>query len=130
MKKFLPLLMWMVLGILSCDKYDLPADLTLKMNDDITVDGLRIRFSDIEESRCAEGVTCVWAGEAKVFLKLNLQDNVILKSPGLCEGPEACRDTATYKHYRIILHDVNPYPKINVEIKKEDYRIKLSVERN
>lgn len=128
MKKFLPWLM-MVLGMLACDKYDLPADLTLKLNDDITVDGLRIRFTDIEESRCAEGLTCVWAGEAKVFLRLNLQDNVILKSPGLCEGQEACRDTAIYKQYRLILHEVTPYPKKDVEIKKEAYRIKLSVER-
>lgn len=118
-----------VWAMLACNKYDLPADLVLKIDETITADGLRIQLTDIEESRCAEGVTCVWAGEAKVYLRLDAQETVVLTARGLCAGEEACRDTAIYKQYRIILEEVTPYPKANVEIKKADYRVKLSVDR-
>ena len=76
MKLVFPLLAAGLLLITGCDSSDSnaarsqpDADLQLELGETGTSDGLTITFEAVTgDSRCPEGVECVWAGEAHVRL--------------------------------------------------------------
>ena len=81
---------------------------------------LTIKFKSIvEDSRCPTGAVCVWEGNAKIVIQVSQQD-VELNST--FEPKEAI-----YQEYTIRLLAVNPYPKLNIELKPADYIITLIV---
>lgn len=89
--------------------------------------GLKIKFDALlEDSRCPEGVDCVWAGNGKI--------SVTLKK-GRMRGATFDLNTMTepksitHQGYEITLVKLAPYPKNNVESKKEDYVATLIVKR-
>jgi hypothetical protein len=92
----------------------------------ITGEGLEIEFVDVTgDSRCPEGVTCIWAGEvtAKVSIrKGNLQDELIVTESGLSNGEAE----TIYQEYRLTYH-VEPYPEHEKTIAKNQYQLVLTV---
>jgi hypothetical protein len=85
--------------------------------------GLKITFASVkEESRCPKGVTCVWAGNAKILIEiskgddgpttLELNTNINPKS-GRCLG------------YELILKKLDPYPTADEQVKPSDYEATL-----
>lgn len=102
-----------------------------------------VTFADVTDSRCPEGVQCVWAGNVVVDLDITpvQSSNNEIRKLKMCLGD--CtplypakgfveKDTAfvTYGgvNYTLILSDVSPYPAANRTFQKEDYSIKLDVE--
>jgi hypothetical protein len=88
---------------------------------------LKIKFVEvIEDSRCPEGVTCVWAGNAKVKLVITGYrtgtKTVELNTNGGLKGDQL-------EGYAINLDSVTPYPKADKPIKKSSYRVNISVSR-
>ncbi len=84
--------------------------------------GLSIEFKEVpEDSRCPEGVTCVWAGNAQVALILN---NRTVNLNTYLEPMET-----TVSGYLVTLVSVSPYPVYEQVIKKEEYLARLLVER-
>lgn len=84
---------------------------------------ISVRFDELaEDSRCPDGVACVWAGNARVIIQLN--------------GLEA--DLNTYmdpkevniSQYNVKLLSLSPYPKADENINKEDYIAELLVTMN
>jgi len=94
----------------------------------ITSEGMQIEFVDVtSDSRCPEGVTCIWAGEvtAKVSIrKGNLQDELVLTESGLSNGEAE----VIYQGYRLIYH-VEPYPEYEKTIAKNQYQLLLTVNK-
>ena len=92
---------------------------------------LLVTFEEINDSRCPLNVTCVQAGEARVLLVIRrpgAEDALELSARGLCQdetGP--CGQAKTLLGYRFELLFVYPYPVEGVELKPEDYAIKLVV---
>ncbi|MGK7370041.1 MAG: hypothetical protein ACNS64_07480 [Candidatus Halalkalibacterium sp. M3_1C_030] len=83
---------------------------------------LTITFKEVlEDSRCPEGVTCVWAGNAQVALVLN--DNET-KFNTYLEPQEI-----TIAGFRVELISVSPYPVYEQDIAKEDYVARLVVSK-
>jgi len=84
---------------------------------------LRIQFKDVlEDSRCPEGATCIWAGNAKIAILLNETEanlNTYLE-------PKQSR----ISRYTVDLISVKPYPKVGVEVKKDDYVVKLLITKD
>jgi hypothetical protein len=87
---------------------------------------LEIVFRDVvEDSRCPTDVTCVWAGNGKVRLRLTLGT-----------GSESTADLNTgllpsrteVGPYRITLVELSPDPVSTASIPPERYRINLLVE--
>ena len=85
--------------------------------------GLKITFASVkEESRCPKGVTCVWAGNAKILIEiskheggsttLELNTNMKPKS-GRCLG------------YEVSLEKLDPYPKADEQLKPSQYEATL-----
>lgn len=88
---------------------------------------LEITFFDVpEDSRCAEDVKCVWAGNAVIQLK------VIEKNREMSWKLNTHSDIPNEVNsdfYFVKLLSVKPVPNTQKEIKKDDYVITLFIEK-
>lgn len=86
-------------------------------------ENLTIEFIGVEEdSRCPEGVVCVWAGNARIFLRLN-QERLELNST---LDPKEQRVDSLY-FVRFV--SLDPYPVYGETIDPEDYVATLIINR-
>jgi hypothetical protein len=93
----------------------------------IKKEGLRISFNSVaEDSRCPQGVTCVWAGNGKVVLKLSKARK---RSATMSLNTGLDPKQAAYRGYDVKLVGLNPYPEKNRKIKKKDYVATLIVSK-
>lgn len=89
--------------------------------------GLKISFTAVaEDSRCPKNVTCVWAGNAKINLKLS-KAGKRTADINLNTGLEPKHQL--YYGYDVKLVSLNPYPEKDVKIKKDDYVATLVISR-
>ena len=86
---------------------------------------LTIKFvSLVEDSRCAEGTRCVWAGNAKIKVSIKqgsdaaetFEMNTNLGAKG-----------ANYDSYAIYLTSLTPTPNANVRINRNAYTATFSI---
>lgn len=84
---------------------------------------LAIRLVDVlEDSRCAEGVYCVRAGSVTILFEVeSIYGIMYLELAKGDRGP----DTVRIMNYTIRLLDVQPYPKVNEHIEKDEYTVTL-----
>jgi hypothetical protein len=89
--------------------------------------GLKIKFTSlVEDSRCPEGVDCIWAGNGKIALTLRRgRHKVATIELNTMTEPKS----VTYQGYEITLVKLAPYPKKDVQIKKGEYVATLVVRR-
>ncbi len=94
-------------------------ELKIGQNALIKGEGLVIGFNSVDEdSRCPEGVDCIWAGNAKITVKATKSDS---------ETVSAQLNTTTepkevdYKQYRITLVKLDPRPKAETITSKGYY---------
>lgn len=86
---------------------------------------LVVKFVElVEDSRCAEGAKCVWAGNAKI--KVSVKQN-----GGEAEFFEMNTNLgakgATYGAYAIYLVNLTPVPNANVRINRNAYTATFSI---
>lgn len=86
---------------------------------------IRVEFLEmLEDSRCPTGVNCIWAGNAKVKVRLSKKGEtakiVELDTMNI-------EKSIVFAGYEIKLAGVTPYPKSGVETKKSDYKLVLSI---
>lgn len=90
----------------------------------VTRDRLKIKFVAVEDSRCPQDVTCVWAGNAKVTVK-------IIDRRGKSETFELNTNleakAVRFAGYEIKLINVTPYPRSNIRINPNGYTAKFTV---
>ena len=91
----------------------------------ITKDKLKITFvSVLEDSRCPIGVDCIWAGNAKLQLKIS-QAKGASKTFELNTNLQP--QVFTFEGYEIKLVDLTPTPKANIRINRNGYTATISV---
>ena len=99
----------------------------IKIGERVSVEGLKLSFEAVtEDSRCPVDVTCVWAGNAKVILKLSrlrrrasqLKLNTGLEPRHL-----------PFDGYDVKLVGISPSRKKAERIKRGDYVARLIVTR-
>ena len=96
-----------------------------------------LTFFEVEDSRCPEGVRCIWAGEASVDLALESvsTEGKITRHVKMCFGtcssfqPDTLDQEFAGEHYQFILKSVTPQLKADVQVKKPDYTIALSIKK-
>ena len=90
-------------------------------------DGLKVEFDSVaEDSRCPKGVTCVWAGNAKILLKVN-KDSA--QSANVELNTNINPRTSRYLDYELRLKELKPYPESNATIKSSEYEVTLIVHK-
>lgn len=90
-------------------------------------EGLKVEFDSVpEDSRCPKGVTCVWAGNAKILLKVK-KDTA---NPANVElNTNINPKTFRYLEYELSLKELKPYPESNATITSSDYEVTLTVHK-
>lgn len=92
--------------------------------------GLRLRFYEVEESRCPTDVTCVWEGEAKVFLEAERggqEISVKLTIPGRVNASTGNGPEAEVLGHRVKLVKLTPHPEQGRDTRKQHYNATLEV---
>jgi len=79
------------------------------------------RISDVNDSRCPKGATCVWAGMVQTDLVFHSSTTDTLRI-NTYNNP-----SDTIENYVFELMEVEPYPELEKEIKLKDYRITLKI---
>jgi hypothetical protein len=111
-------------GVKLGQEFNLKADQTVS----ITGEDLKIKFAEfVGDSRCPINVVCIWQGEVTVRIEINIGGVTYIKTlvkPG--SGSEYM--TTDFGNYEIQF-DVQPYPEAGKEISKQDYYLKLIVNK-
>jgi hypothetical protein len=93
----------------------------------ITGENLKIRFNEVTaDSRCPQGVQCIWAGEASSLIEITYSGSTYSKTltqPGSSEPPQT-----EFQQYEITF-DLQPYPQKGIKIESKDYRLQLEINR-
>ena len=104
-------------------------EFTLKAGQSVLVrpGGLKVTFERVlEDSRCQEGVICVWAGNARVAVGVSRPGGKPARVE-LNTNVEPRRQP--YLHYEVELLDLSPYPKEGQKVKGKSYSVKLLVKK-
>lgn len=81
----------------------------------------------ISDSRCPKGVTCVWAGEAKVLVEVYENGKVVgQKEVTIAPGGKK-HALLSMENKAVQVYGLNPYPVGNTSIKAEEYVLNLIV---
>ena len=71
-------------------------------------EGLEVEFDSVaEDSRCPKGVNCVWAGNAKIILKVKKD---AAKPANVELNTNINPQTSRYLEYELRLKELRPYP--------------------
>jgi len=91
----------------------------------ISGENIRIKFLDVNDSRCPTGATCIWAGEARADVQVRDGGtaNLTLVEPGY-----SANNSQRYNAYEFSFQ-VQPYPALDNPIAKAEYRLILTVEK-
>ncbi len=88
---------------------------------------LTVRFTGVTgDSRCPSDVTCFWAGDAEVEVRLSRGEeeaSVSLHTNGGTQHPREAQALGC----TLRLEDVEPYPSSKAEIAPEDYVVTLEL---
>lgn len=99
----------------------------LQIGQPAMVEGLIITFLSIsEDSRCPEGANCIWAGRAKVVLRVE-KGGKFLGEYELTHGSTTQRDVEGVAIDDLLLRllAVEPYPSVETQIEVQDYVMTL-----
>ena len=92
-------------------------------------EGVKIKFTKVDDSRCPQSVTCVWAGMAKVFFRIT--DKGVSKDSSVDFDSKSIKtiiDLSGVK-YEVEISDVLPFPKNTTEINQKDYKVSITVRK-
>jgi hypothetical protein len=106
----------------------LSREFKIKYGQELRVKGqnLKVKFASVlDDSRCATGATCVWAGDAKILISMR-EGNAEESRMGLHINGTQSRK---YQQYVIRLVALDPYPRTDVEIKPSDYVATLLIKK-
>lgn len=85
------------------------------------------------DSRCPEGVQCIWAGECEIIVSV-YKNNKFIKDQKILLSPKLYKENIAWfsKYYpakKITEINVFPYPKNQVITNPKDYFVKLECEK-
>ena len=99
----------------------------LKINQKATIEGegLAVAFESVlEDSRCPEGVDCIWAGNAKIKIRLSKPT----QAPGAVELNTGINPkSSSFLDYEIKLVALNPRRKADKPLEPNEYKATLIV---
>src|SRR5262249_45399476 len=109
------------------EKIHLSQEFDLKVNQEAMIEGegLAVKFvSVLEDGRCPEDVTCVWAGNAKIKVRLSKQN---LEPCAVDLKTTVKPKISSYSNYEINLVALKPSRKSDKDIQQDQYIATLIV---
>jgi len=87
---------------------------------------LTVKFlSLVEDSRCPQGVDCIWAGNAQIKVEISngtTKETFVMNTN---TGPKG----ASFSGFAIYLTELTPYPKANVKYAANAYKATFEILR-
>ena len=108
----------------------LDRDFTLGGGQEASVDGLRVRFTDVlEDSRCPARVACFWSGQARLTVVAQAEgDPATTVEFNTNPAPGQGVSSGRVGEYTVTMRSLEPYPQTPEDVTPfEDYRLTLSV---
>ncbi len=123
---FLGLILTLMFGGVITANAQTTQQVSLRVNKQKSVmrDRLRIKFVAVEDSRCPQDVNCVWAGNAKVTVKVTNRRG---ESKTFDLNTNLDAKSVKFDGYEIKLGDVTPYPRSNIRIDPSGYTASFTV---
>ncbi len=126
---FLTLILTLVFGSVSAvnAKDDAPIKVRVGKQKKFSRSKISVKFvSLIEDSRCPEGVNCVWAGNARIKVQISegkdagetFEMNTNLGAKG-----------ASFRGYAVNLVSLTPTPKADAKVSSDSYAAVFSISR-
>jgi hypothetical protein len=101
----------------------------LKFDQTLSHRGLDIDWLEIEDSRCPDGVDCIWEGQVGITIAGRQGDKDLGRFDILLHAGDEKDAQVRVGQWVIRLLGVEPYPDIEVETGRTDYSARLAVER-
>ena len=105
----------------------LSQEFELKINQEAAIEGegLAVVFESVlEDSRCPEGVDCIWSGNAKIRIRSSKQKH----APAPIElNTNAGPKSSSYLDYEIKLVALKPRPKADKPVQPNEYKATLII---
>ena len=100
-------------------------DVTVKINTEKAVNGgLKVRFASlVEDSRCPVDTNCVWAGNAKITVRVTKNGRSKLLTLNSMERGVA----PVFAGYRFKLTGLTPDPRSNIRINRNGYEATIEI---
>lgn len=98
----------------------------VKTQKSVMRDRLRIRFVAVEDSRCPADTNCIWAGNAKVTIRVTNRNGRV-ETFDLNTNLEG--KSVRFGGYEITLGEVTPYPRSNIRINPNGYTARFIVKK-
>lgn len=127
----------LLLSLTACSLQETPSpeptlasQIELRVNAEVTFkEGVKIKVTKIEDSRCPENTTCVWAGMAKIYFTLSA--NGVSKDSSIDYESKPLKTTVDLggQKFDVEVSNVLPYPKTTAEISQKDYKISVTVKK-
>ncbi|MCL6643269.1 MAG: hypothetical protein K6T71_08145 [Candidatus Bipolaricaulota bacterium] len=123
----------LVIGLFGCvpatiKEFSLDEPFTLFVRQKAQVAELQLQFLGVsQDSRCPVDVECVWAGNAKIALKVSLKDST--QETAITINSHAEPREAVYEGFRIEFVELRPVPRSDRPINPAEYRVTLKVSR-
>ena len=99
----------------------------LKINQEAAIEGegLAVVFeSVVEDSRCPEGVDCIWSGNAKIRIRSSKQKHA---SAPIELNTDVGPKSSSYLDYEIKLVALKPRPKADRPVQPNEYKAALII---
>lgn len=129
MKKiFLSLILTLAFGGASAVSAQKAQQVTVRVKTQKSVmrDRLRIKFVAVEDSRCPRDTNCIWAGNAKVTIRVTSRSG---KAEVFDLNTNLDQKSVRFGGYEITLGDVAPYPAANIRINPNGYTASFTVRK-
>lgn len=95
-------------------------------------EGVEVKVTKIEDSRCPKSVVCVWEGMVKVFFSVS-EGNTTKEAVVEILGDKSKAPKATVElngtTYVIEVSEVSPYPQTPDPISLENYKISFTIKK-
>lgn len=118
---FITLILTFILGgfVSSKAQNNQQLNLRVKQQKTVTKDKLKIKFvSVLEDSRCPRGTNCIWAGNARVQIKISDAKGV---SKNFELNMNANPQSISFAGYEIKMTNLDPKPASNIRINGNAY---------
>ena len=128
MKKVLTGLLLVILTVGVSPTYAKCSDgVKVQINKAVTTKGIKIEFVElIEDSRCPRDAQCIWAGNAKIKVRISTATG----TPELHElNTTTVPQSIVVGRYEIKLTALTPEPASNIRIRKDGYVATFGVTR-
>lgn len=134
MKNIISLLI-IVFSLVSCaQKIETPKGSKVITQKVVKQKGIQLVLKKVtNDSRCPEGVNCIWAGECEILVSV-YKNNKFVKDEKILLSPKLYKENIAWfsKYYpnkKITEINVLPYPKNEVVTNSKDYFLKIEFEK-